>query len=306
MRVFGHRGDPRSVGWRLLALAGLSLVTIWMGTACSAALFNPEFVDIFDATGTGTVGSVENATGHVPVIFVNRLRYSPSLASFMGTLNEERRLSGVPEDTTDFNSLRPRIRLRVRITYENGNVVEHEFVSGDGVFEFEPQDEDEEDLGIPIVPADPNLTENTLTRAVALCNVVRVEIVGNVQVFVPVIVRTIRVEVGDLAQQTRTLVSTENPQFRPILPDEVDENLNVTLLRNFDVRAAPPPAENLTCGSMVGIVVSGVLAVPFTAPEDNPEDDFIAERDEVPGFVDTDIPAQVSVPGRYEFLVTVR
>ncbi|MFQ5489216.1 MAG: hypothetical protein ACE5GE_00730 [Phycisphaerae bacterium] len=287
-------------------MVGLALATIWAGAGCSAALFNPEFVDVFDATGAGTVGSVENATGHVPIIFVNRLRYAPSLASFMRTLNEERRLSGIPEGVTDFNSLRPRVRLRVRVTYENGNVIEHEFVDGDGVFEFEPREENEEDLGIPITPVDPNLTENTLSRVVALCDVIRVEIVGNVQVFVPVIVRTIRVEVGDLAQQTRTLVVTDNPQFRPILPDEVDENLNVTLLRNFGVREGPGPAENLTCGSMVGIVVSGVVTVPFTAPEDNPEDSFIAQRDEVPGFVDTDVPAQVSVPGRYEFLVRVR
>ena len=80
----------------------------------------------------------------------------------------------------------------------------------------------------------------------------------------------------------------------------------MTLLRNFGIREAPPAAENLTCGSMVGIVVSGFLSVTFTAPEDDPEDEFIAERDEVPGFVDTDIPAQVSVPGRYEFLVKVQ
>lgn len=306
MKIHRRGVLPHSTGWRRLCLAGLALSIVGVGAGCSSALFSSEFVNIFDADGTGTVGSVNNATGHVPVIFVNRLQYSPALTAFLSTLNEERRLSGVPEGTTDFASVRPRVRLRVRITFENGNVVEHEFIDGDGVFEFEPRDEDADDLGIPIIPADPNLTENTLSRVVGLCNVARVEIIGNVQVFVPVIVRTIQVVVGDFSQQTRTLVTTDNPQFRPILPDEVDENLNVTLLRNFGVREAPAPAESLTCGSMVGIVVSGVLSVPFTIPEDNPEDVFIAERDEVPGFVDTDIPAQVSVPGRYEFLVTVR
>jgi hypothetical protein len=114
------------------------------------------------------------------------------------------------------------------------------------------------------------------------------------------------VEVGDLAQQTRTLVSTDNPQFRPILPDEVDENLNVVLARNYGVREAPAPALNITCGSMVGIVLSGTVGTPFTAPEDNPEDDFVAEQSTVPGFVDTDITAEASIPGRFEFLVVVQ
>jgi hypothetical protein len=57
---------------------------------------------------------------------------------------------------------------------------------------------------------------------------------------------------------------------------------------------------------MVGIVISGTVSVPFTAPEDEPEDEFIAEQSAVPGFVDTDTPAEASIPGRFEFLVTVQ
>jgi hypothetical protein len=226
--------------------------------------------------------------------------------TYLGLLNEERRLSGVVDATKPLSSLRPRVRVRVQVSFENGDVVQYEFVEGDGVFEIELRPEEEIDLGIPPTPVDPNLTENTLSRLVAACDVARVELIGNAQVFVPVFVRTIRVEVGDLAQQTRTLVSTDNPQFRPILPDDVDENLNVVLARNYGVREAPAPALNITCGSMVGIVLSGTVGTPFTAPEDNPEDEFIAEQATVPGFVDTDIPAEASIPGRFEFLVTVQ
>ncbi len=292
--------------WQSLMLGGLAAACSVAALGCSTSVFNSEFVEIFDSSGTGALATVENATGHVPVIFVNRLRYSPQLVNYMARLNQERRLSGVGDSLVELSDLSPRCRLRVQVTFENGNVVEYEFVSGDGVFEFEPRDEDEIDLGIAPDPVDPNLTENTLTRTVSSCNVARVDIVGNAQVFMPVFIRTINVEVGDLAQQTRTLVTTDAPQFRAVLADEVDGDLNVTLLRNFGVREAPAPAQNLTCGSMVGIVLSGSVSVPFTPPEDDPQDTFISEQDLVPGFVDTDTRSAATIPGRYEFLVTVR
>ena len=279
------------------------------GTSCNlTSAFNPEFVSLFDAEGTGEFASVQNATGHVPLIFVNKLRYAPQLVSYLAKLQEERRLSGLEDAQIPLSSLRPRVRLRIQVIYADDpdNPVQYEFVEGDGVFEVELREEEDEDLGLPPPPVDPNLTENTLSRLVAACNVAQVEILGNAQVFVPVFVRTIRVEVGDLAQQTRTLVATDNPQFRPILPDDVDENLNTVLARNYGVREAPAPAINITCGSMIGIVLSGTVSVPFTAPEDEPEDEFIAEQSSVPGFVDTDIPREASIPGRFEFLVTVQ
>jgi hypothetical protein len=279
------------------------------GTSCNlTSAFNPEFVALFDAEGTGESASVQNATGHVPLIFVNKLRYAPQLVSYLAKLQEERRLSGLEDAQIPLSSLRPRVRVRIQVIYADDpdNPVQYEFVEGDGVFEVELREEEDEDLGLPPPPVDPNLTENTLSRLVAACNVAQVEILGNAQVFVPVFVRTIRVEVGDLAQQTRTLVATDNPQFRPILPDDVDENLNTVLARNYGVREAPAPAINITCGSMIGIVLSGTVSVPFTAPEDEPEDEFIAEQSSVPGFVDTDIPREASIPGRFEFLVTVQ
>ena len=310
MLALGQRSEAHSAGRRLLVAAGLALACIASGTSCNlTSAFNPEFVELFDAGGTGEYASVQNATGHVPVIFVNNLRYSSQLVSYLGKLQEERRLSGLENAQTPLSSLRPRVRIRIQVIYETddpNNTVQYEFVEGDGVFEVELREEEDEDLGLPPPPVDPNLTENTLSRLVATCDVARVEILVNPQVFVPVFVRTIRVEVGDLAQQTRTLVATDNPQFRPILPDDVDENLNTVLARNYGVREAPAPAINITCGSMVGIVISGTVSVPFTAPEDEPEDEFIAKQSSVPGFVDTDTPREASIPGRFEFLVTVQ
>ncbi len=306
------RGTVRtSIGRTPARRSGLIACFILTGAAASAgcnwsSAFNPQFVELFDAGDTGQFTTVQNATGHVPLIFVNRLQYSSQLLEYLGKLNDERRLSGLPDGLTSLANLRPRVRMQVLITFENGNTITHEFVAGDGVFETELRPEEDEDLGIPETPVDPQLTEDTLSRLVASCDVASVEIVGDPQVFVPVTVRTIRVEVGDLSQQTRTLVNTDLPRFWEILQDDVDDNFNITLARNYGVREAPAPALNVTCGSMVGIVLSGAVAAPFTAPEDEPEDEFIAEQASVPGFVDTDINAEASIPGRFEFLVTVQ
>ena len=293
----------------LLAMTALAMVVaaIVLG-ACTVptTLFNSAFVDILDAEGTGQNATIDNAEGHIPVIFVNKTRFSPQLARYLEDLNAARRLSGADPTQTDLRDLRPRLRVRVRVTFENEAFLTFEFVDGDGIVEIDVRDTDV-DTGAPDLPQDPRLTENDLTRMVAACGVVGVEIEGDPQVFLPVFTRTIRVDVGDESgEQTRILVTTAPPGFMPVLPDEVDAEVNVTLLRNYGVREAPPTAANLRCGTMVGIAISGTVGVPFTAPEDEPEDEFIEEHSEVPGFVDTDAQSQASMPGRFSFLVQRR
>lgn len=303
MRIVRRRFITRALRRPLRCLAAALLL---VGAGGCASAFNPSFVELFDESGTGQNASVENATGHVPILFVNRLQYSQQLTAWLQELNQERRLGGLETEATDLSFLRPRVRMRVQVTWDNGETAEYEFIDGDGVFEIERREEEDIDADVPPTPVDPNLTENTLTRFVGACDVGRVEVVLDPQVFNPVFVRTLRVEVGDLAQETRVLVATANPQFEPILPDEVDDNLNVTLARNYNFREAPAPAINLTCGSVVGIVIGGTVDVPFTQPEDDPEDPFIAEQASVPGFLETNTTAEARIPGRFEFLVSVR
>ena len=94
--------------------------------------------------------------------------------------------------------------------------------------------------------------------------------------------------VNDLVT-TRELVSTLEPQFVTLAPDEVDDNLNPVVVRNFDIRDAPVPATNLLCGSSVGITITGDLRVPFVQDE---------LGNTVPGYLDTNDTAQAALPGR--------
>jgi len=277
-------------------------------TSCGvspSSVFNPSFVNVLDSSGTGENAGIQNATGHTPIIFVNKTRFDPQLTNYLGALNAVQRLGGLAPGSTNLRDLRPRVRLRLRITFDDGNFMIVEFVDGDTVIEVDVRDTTTDEEGNDqVLPLDPTLSEDTLSRVVAACGVARVEVEGDPQVFLPVFVRTIRVDVGDQSgEEVRVLVNTDVPRFWPVLPDEVDADLNVTLLRNYGFREAPAAARNLGCGTGVGIVISGTVKVPFTAPENNPEDEFIQGRSEVPGFVNTDDAAQASTPGRYEFLV---
>lgn len=304
-------GARQRVVWRQTRWLALCLLGVALSFGCDAgtasSIFNPAFVEVVAGTTEEPVATVSNAPGHVPIIFVNKLRFEPQLLSYMEALRAERRLSNLEDPAGSLSDLRPRVRMRISITYENGNTLPFEFVDGDSVVETERRDEEDEEIpGTAEEPLDPVLTANDLARLVATCEVARVEVVGDPAVFVPVSVREIQVESGDFGFQTRELLRTNRPQFMPVLPDEVDENLNVTLRRNYSIREAPAPAKDVTCGSMIGITVEGAVGVPFTQPEDEPADDFIAGRSAVPGFVTTDDTAQASMPGRFKFTVEVR
>jgi hypothetical protein len=268
MALLRQKYHVRRLGLRrvLPAAAGLAVgIALVSCAAIPSSVFNPAFVDILDAEGTGENATVENAPGHIPVVFVNRTTFSPQLINYLEDLNASRRLSGTDPTAQDLRDLRPRMRVQMLVAFDNGSILPFEFVDGDGVVEIDVRDTDV-DIGIPDLPTDPRLTENDLTRLVASCDadVVGVSIVGNPQVFVPVFTRTIRVEVGEESgEQTRILVATDPPGFTAILRDEVDADLNVTLLRNYGVREAPAAAEDLRCGTMVGIRISGTVSVPW-------------------------------------------
>jgi len=263
-------------------------------TGCSS-IFNPSFINlvatpVVDSTGAVPSITIDNAPGHVPVIFINNAKFDQNLIDYFDSI-------GI--DTSDPN-LRPRVRVRTDIRYVNGNTITLEFIDGSAVVQNTVQTANGTQQN-PLIPRD--LLQNDLTNVVAICDVSRVQPGGgidsqetSVEVFVPAFLKEIQIVVNDLVT-TRELSQTVQPQFVPLQQDEVDANLNVTLLRNFDIRDAPVPATDLLCGSVVGFTLSGTLRLPFV------QDELGAV---VPGYLDTDDAAQASIPGRFEFITNVR
>lgn len=289
-------GAPRKLrgGTSPLLIAIIAAGTL-AASGCSS-VFNPAFVALVTTPSvdqtTGTVPSItiDNASGHVPVVFINNTTFAPRLLNY---------LAGLGLDTTGAN-LRPRIRLRTDIRYVTGTIATIEFIDGSSVIQTSVQTEEGvEQVGI--VPTD--LIENDLTNIVAVCDVQAVSpgvtldtnaIV--IEVFVPVFLKEIRIVEQDIVIR-RELSQTIQPQFTVLEPDMVDANNNVVAIANFDIRDTPVPATNIQCGSVVGFTISGELSVPFVQDELNQI---------VPGFLDTDENSQLALPGRYEFVTSLR
>ncbi len=190
------------------------------------------------------------------------------------------------------NALRPRMRMRVQITFTDGSVQTVEFISGSSQLV-------DEDFDASTVP---DLDENTLDDGVMVCDVasVVVEPGTDIDVFIPVEITSFQQTDVENPQggTTTTFVQREQfpPQFRALQADDVDEDGNVILQRNISVRDVPSPVLSPRCGSVITFVVSGVLTVPFL-PEAGTND---------PSFEIGDIPTAASIGGRYEFRVAVR
>lgn len=277
----------------MFACAGIVAGCAVAVSGCSG-VFNPSFVNLFttpapDDTGRVPQVTIPNAPGHVPVVFVNNTRFDQNLLNFFDSI-------GV--DTSD-PDLRPRLRVRAEIEYIDGNSNVIEFIDGSSIVQASATVGAEQQA--PLIPGD--LVENDLNNVVAICDVQRVapglsvdENTVEVEVFVPAFLKVIRiVETEDIVR--RELVTTMQPSFLTLQPDQVNADGDITALGNFDVRDAPVPATNIQCGSVVGFVVTGTVQLPFVVDETGQN---------VPGFLDTDDLAQRASPGRFEFRTTIR
>ena len=227
-------------------------------------------------TGEVSGFTMDNAPGHVPMIFINNTRFDQNLLDYL----EE---TGV--DVSDPN-IRPRVRVLVEITYANGNTNEVEFVDGSSVIEGLS---DGTSYATP-----PALTEFTLTNTVLVCDVARIE-PTRIEVFVPTTMTTIGFEeVND--QVIRTAVAYLPPQFVTLLPDMLDSDNNVSVIRNFDVRNAPVEVDRVQCGSVIGFTISGTLSISYASIGGS----FI------PGYLEDDTVRQSANPGRFKFTTNIR
>ncbi len=266
-------------GYRMSRVVALvaAIGVIALAGGCSS-IFNPSFINQVAAPPTGTTGTIpaitlNNAPGHVAILLINNTRFDPLLLDFLETTGA---------DLGDTEPI-PRIRVRVNITYANGSENTLELISGSEIVE-----------GSLTGGTPPELTEFPLTNFVGVCDIASVT-PEQVELYVPVTRTTVQiVETQNVI--TREVLSEAPPAFVVLQPDTVDDNGNVTVVRNFDIRKGPVLVNGVRCGSVIGFTASGTVQVPFIQ----------VQGATVPGFLDTDTAAQAATPGRFEFLTNVR
>ena len=254
------------------------LCGIVLGLAgCDA--FNPAFTSLVAPNASATYATVPNAPGYVIVALQDNVTIDGQLLAYLSP-----KLGLTPAEE---KALRARIRMRVRITHADGTFQTVEMISGSG--EFVDPAFDAQSVA--------DLSQNTLTNVVVPCDVASIQLEPgtNVEVFIPVSLKVwelVEVGEGQDVQLEPVLRTTIPPQFQAIQVDEIDEDGNVILRRNVDPRDVLTPAANVVCGSVVPLVVEGVLTVPFFTNE--------------PGYDQNDLNTVAGVGGRFSFSATVQ
>ncbi len=248
--------------------------------------FNPAFVALID--DSGELATIDNAPGHVVLTLVNNAEVDERLLAYL----ESSEGGNLILTDAEKRSLRPRMRMRLRVTFTDGTFAVFEFI--DGSQNLVDQNFDAQ--------AFPDLNQNDLDNAVVICDVASVELEpgSDIEVFIPVELTGYElIEVTGAAgvitgvtYEPRTRIA---PQFRTMEIDERDADGNVTLQRNIGVRDVPSPTLNPLCGSVIAIVVDGVLAVPFL--------DGVSDA---PSYDQGDVATVAGIGGRYEFRVSVQ
>ena len=291
MSVNRHR--VVSVGHKVPRLRALCLAMVLSAVSCSA--LNPKAVEVIfpsDIAAAISSDTIENARGHVVLYFINNTRFDGNVLAYL-------RDKGVDVDSDP--DLRPRVRFSVRVLFEGGTTNTFEFLDGsdlfDGVDTF--VDATGQTVTQAVFPP-PELTEDTLTNTVLVCDVIAVggvpeitSTTSSISVFVPTYLKEWRV-VQSVFGSDIELNRQEPPGFRPLLVDDVSESGAVELQRNFGTRDIPANAAP-TCGSVVVFVLTGDLILPF-----------YIERPQWPGYLDTDVDAEAAIPGRFKLSITVR
>ncbi|HEY3241910.1 MAG TPA: hypothetical protein VGM03_01040 [Phycisphaerae bacterium] len=272
----------RSAG--LLLGGSLALSVVCGMLSCSA--LNPSFVELFAPEGSIPALPIENPPGHVAILLANNTVFDPALVTYLSS-------QGV--DLGDLTTLRPRVRFTTRVTFVDNSFLDLEFVDGSNIFQNRV-DTGNGPMFAGALP--PDLTQNTKTNAVVLCDVARVEVLDPVEVFVPVFLKIIMITPATPQNPAQPILAgTMAPQFRPLLVDVLNADGAVVLQRNFGIRDVPPVATGLTCGSVVGMIMSGTLRVTFVSDENGVNN---------PGYVTTDIQGAATNPGRFQFRMSIR
>lgn len=265
---------------RLLAL---SLLVALPFVGCGA--FNPAFLNIVAPGQADSFASVDNASGHVIVSFINNAEVDERLVDYLETEG------GLNLTPVERRNLRPRIRFRMLITFVDGSQLPLEFISGSTGLIDQQFD----------ASVFPDLNQNDFDNAVALCNVQSIDLLPGspIEVFIPVQLNVYaRENVTDDDFTTEPIFNLQNqiaPQFRELEVDQTDADGNVVLQQNIGIRDVPAPVGEPQCGSVIGIVLNGTLDVPF-----------LDGVDDAPSYDQGDQNVVGRIGGRYEFVVSIR
>jgi hypothetical protein len=233
--------------------------------------------------GEGGSATIPNPPGHVIVAMVNNATFDERLVGYLApllNLSEE-----------EIRRLKPRVRMRVVITFADGSTNTVEMISGSRSI-IEPGFDEN---------AFPDLNQNDLDNIVVNCDVASVtpEPGSPVEVFIPVELTGFQArETEDEGGQIITEfieTTTRPPQFEVLEVDDVDEDGNVILRRNVGVRDTVTPSVNVLCGSVIAITVSGSLSVPFL--------DGVSQS---PSFDVDNEPQVAGIGGRFSFRTSVQ
>lgn len=267
--------DPRYRGRTALMIAVMTSVVAF--TACDA--FNPAFLDVLGPSVVSPRGP--DSAGHVVIAFRNDATF------------DERILDSLVADGLDPSlladaTLRPRVRMLLRITFVDQNTLDVEFNDGSSTV-IHPN----------VDPRDfPDLLQTPQNNLVVQCDVARVDLLTLPSVFVPDFFEITRIDPGDEnTAPFRVREQIVQPQFEQLLLDTVDQFGNTVVLRNINTRDAPAPAISPNCGSVVTLTLSGQLSLPF---ERN------AFGDDVAGVLVTDLARIAASPGRFRLTVGIR
>lgn len=254
-----------------------------VGVVAGCGAFNPAFLALLDSENAEDYVTVDNPPGHVIVAFVNNTEMDERLINYLAPQ------LGLTE--AEVRELRPRVRMRLQVTFTDGSAQEFEFV--DGTPGIVDPDFDAEAVA--------DLNQNTLNNIVNICDVASVTLApgSQVEVFMPVELLGFQLVEGTTpgggTAQTWEQRTQIAPAFLDLALDEVDDDGNVLVQRNVGIRDTVAPTTNVLCGSVIAVSITGTLTAPFLD---------VASND--PSFDIEDEATIARIGGRYEFKVSVQ
>jgi hypothetical protein len=309
----------------------ITLITSVLATTigCSDA-FSPSFLSLFGSSESGGLGSISTPTGHNPVLFDNEARISDSVFRFLiqgdtvvreEVVDEIQRFNPSKSDAEiaqilqniqdeqpanlDELNLPPRVRLTVDVTNVDGGVQRLELLDGLRLVRGEELLGGSENL----TDLPPALEENSGDTFIVQCDIASIEII-RIEVYTPVVVRQLNTILTENVF-VEQCAAFDPPAYEVLEADVLNlVTETITFEQNYDPRRFPPALDNISCGGVLTVELTGDLTLPFKdipngcEPNRNPP----ASGRSPAFFVDNQFGQQegLRIPGRYSVTINTR